>query len=106
MTPVVRRNAPAGLLASILWLMAPTVASAQLQFETVKALAVNGSEGATPVGPMAELDGWIYGFATTPTQLFRFDPSDPAGTYAVVWTASVAGATTSSPWCKSPLWTS
>jgi len=45
-------------------LLRPSPTWAQFPFETVKALAGNGSEGAERGGPLAQTaDGWIHGLS-------------------------------------------
>jgi hypothetical protein len=64
---------------------------AQVQFETLKALATDGSEGSVPRGPLVQAaDGWIYGVTTEGAsyRIFRFHPTNVAGTFTVVFNAA------------------
>jgi hypothetical protein len=72
-------------------LMRATAGLAQVQFETLKALATDGSEGSYSRGPVVQTaDGWIYGVTTGPDvyRIFRFDPTNVAGTFTVVFDAA------------------
>ena len=78
-------------LIALSMLMRATAVLAQVQFETLKALATDGSEGSYPRGPVVQTaDGWIYGVTTGPDvyRIFRFDPTNVAGTFTVVFDAA------------------